>query len=280
VAGETHRRHAPIDAGPATKLAGARIAFRACPLCASAAFVAYWNATCDHHPLYQPALPSLMHWQRCSQCAHVFIDGHWSDEALAIIFASENPHQMPGSDVHRSRGIAARMVERVLPHVLGAPGTWLDVGFGNGALLGAAEEYGFTPIGIDLRTQAVAALNAYGIEAHSRDFSTFERPGGVQVISFADVLEHMPFPQHALAHAHAQLAAGGLLFASMPNLDCHAWKVLDHARTNPYWGELEHYHNFGRQRLEALLREQGFEPLSYGISERYYLCMEIVARRV
>jgi SAM-dependent methyltransferase len=261
------------------ELAGARIAYRACPLCASTAFVPHWYATCAHHPLYQATLPSAMQWMRCSDCAHVFIDGYWSDEALAIVFASENPHQMPGSNVHRSREIAARMVERVLPHAGGAPGTWLDVGFGNGALLGAAQEYGFDPVGIDLRPQAVALLNSYGIQAHSRDFSTFHREGGVQVISFADVLEHMPFPQQALAHAHAQLAAGGLLFASMPNLDCHAWKVLDHARSNPYWGELEHYHNFGRRRLETLLRQHGFEPLSYGISERYYLCMEIVARR-
>lgn len=257
----------------------ARIPYAACPLCASRAIAPHRVADCAHHPLYRPALPARMQWMRCADCAHVFIDGHWSPAALETIFASENPHQMPGANLHRSREIAARMVERVAQHLGRIEGRWLDVGFGNGALLGAAQEYGFSAVGIDLRPQAVALMRALGIEAHCVDFCAFENLEKPRVISFADVLEHMPFPQQALVHAHRQLQPGGLLFASMPNLDCHAWQVLDHQNANPYWGELEHYHNFGRRRLEALLRQHGFEPLGYGVSERYYLCMEIVARR-
>jgi hypothetical protein len=48
---------------------------------------------------------------------------------------------------------------------------------------------------------------------------------------------------------------------------------------NPYWGEIEHYHNFGRRRLYALLEEHGFEPARYGVSFRYRACMEVIARR-
>lgn len=257
----------------------ARIAYEACPLCRSAAIVAHHAGACGHHPLYKPELPWRMQWMRCTECTHVFIDGYWSPAALQIVFASENPHQMPGSDLHRSREIAARMVERVLRHLDRIEGRWLDVGFGNGALLGAAQEYGFSAVGIDLRPQAVALLRTFGIEAHAMDFCDFDGAGDLQVISFADVLEHMPFPRLALEHAYRQLRPGGLLFASMPNMDCHAWQVLDRQNANPYWGELEHYHNFGRRRLEALLREHGFEPLGYGVSERYYLCMEVIARR-
>jgi len=96
----------------------------------------------------------------------------------------------------------------------------------------------------------------------------------------ADVLEHMPFPKPALLHAHKLLQKAGVLFVSMPNLDCMAWKLLDKAKKNPYWGELEHYHNFGRQRLYKLLEETGFRPVNYCISERYRLCMEVTALRV
>ena len=56
--------------------------------------------------------------------------------------------------------------------------------------------------------------------------------------------------------------------------------MLDRLEANPFWAELEHYHNFGKQRLYALLRENGFEPVDYGISERYYLCMEVIARKL
>ena len=46
---------------------------------------------------------------------------------------------------------------------------------------------------------------------------------------------------------------------------------------NPYLGELEHYHNFSRTRLVSLLDVYGFDVVRYGISERYRVCMEIVA---
>jgi hypothetical protein len=56
--------------------------------------------------------------------------------------------------------------------------------------------------------------------------------------------------------------------------------VLDEARQNPYWAEIEHLHNFGRRRLYSLLREHGFEPCRYDISRRYVACMEVIARAV
>ena len=54
---------------------------------------------------------------------------------------------------------------------------------------------------------------------------------------------------------------------------------LDRQKANPYWAEIEHCHNFSRSRLYALLREMGFEPVRYGISERYRACMEVIARK-
>jgi predicted SAM-dependent methyltransferase len=78
---------------------------------------------------------------------------------------------------------------------------------------------------------------------------------------------------------HALLKKDGILFLSMPNADAVAWHFLNSQNANPYWGELEHYHNFGRVRLYQLLEENGFEPLRYGISSRYKVCMEIVARK-
>jgi hypothetical protein len=58
-----------------------------------------------------------------------------------------------------------------------------------------------------------------------------------------------------------------------------ARQELERERKNPYWGELEHLHNFGRRRLYALLEETGFCPVRYGVSQRYLASMEVVARR-
>jgi len=65
----------------------------------------------------------------------------------------------------------------------------------------------------------------------------------------ADVLEHMPYPKPALAAAYRLLRPGGILFVSMPNYGCAAWRLLDALQCQTYWGELEHYQNFSRARL-------------------------------
>lgn len=61
---------------------------------------------------------------------------------------------------------------------------------------------------------------------------TFER-GSFQVVSMADVLEHMPWPRKALKQVHELLADNGVLFVSLPNTDSLSWKVMDQTGSNP-----------------------------------------------
>jgi 2-polyprenyl-3-methyl-5-hydroxy-6-metoxy-1,4-benzoquinol methylase len=165
----------------------------------------------------------------------------------------------------------------VLPYR--SAGRWLDVGFGNAALLFTAREYGFEPVGLDLRDANVKSLARSGIEAHCIDIAELRPREPFDVISMNDVLEHMPYPGEGLVAAGRLLNAGGVLLVSTPNFDSDVWKAMDAAAANPYWGELEHYHNFGRNRLYAFLREHGFEPARYGVSERYRAGMEVIARK-
>jgi len=106
-----------------------------------------------------------------------------------------------------------------------------------------------------------------------------EPAGAFGVVSMADFLEHLPFPKPALASAHRLLERDGMLFLSAPNMDTVSWRILDRDRRNPYWSEIEHYHNFTRRRLYALLAEAGFAPVWYGVSRRYVCGMEVIARR-
>ncbi|TVZ95239.1 MULTISPECIES: class I SAM-dependent methyltransferase [unclassified Streptomyces] len=255
-----------------------RLPYDACPLCLGRVLSTLRTGDCSRHPLYRSVIDPTMTWMRCADCEHVFTDGYFTPEAASVIFSSTNGHQQPGAGFEQSRAVSARIVERVARHV--ADGTWLDVGFGNGSLLFTAEEWGFEPMGLDLRRSSVEGLRRLGFEARCTDVTDLDEPGRFAVISMADVLEHTPYPRAGLAAAHRLLRPDGVLFASMPNYDCAAWRLLDAADANPYWGELEHFHNFSRRRLYALLTEQGFEPVHYTISERYRVCMEVIARRV
>jgi len=224
-------------------------------------------------------LPATIRWMRCSACDHSFTDGYFTDEALSIMFTDVLPSQLPGGDTHGPRMVSARIVELVTGTIDPNGSRWLDVGFGNGALMATAEEFGFEVCGLDLRAASVALMRSFGFKAEATEFTSFRPAQPFEVISMMDVLEHMPFPIPALRHAYDLLSEEGLLLLSMPNSDCYAWRRADSLNINPYWGEIEHYHNFGRRRLEALLGQNGFTPVRYGVSERYFMCMEVLARK-
>jgi SAM-dependent methyltransferase len=255
-----------------------RVAYSVCPLCESENMTFERLGDCSAHPLFKPEIPAEIRWMRCSDCDHSFTDGYFSDEAQEILFSSVNPAQILGAgDVYWQRAVSARMVEKVVSVKGTADGDWLDVGFGNGALLTTAQEFGFTPFGLDARQKAVDALHQYGISASTEPFLEFSGDERFDVISMADVLEHLPYPRPILNHANELLNKDGCLFLSMPNIDSFVWKFKNTTGANPFWNEIEHYHNFGRQRLYALLEECGFVPVRYGISERYYMCMEVIS---
>ncbi|WOJ90630.1 tetratricopeptide repeat protein [Methylocapsa polymorpha] len=253
-----------------------RLAYLACPLCESDNIPAILGADCSKHPIYHSSLPPVMTWRECQRCGHVFTDGYFDAEAAAVVFSKTQPNQTVGFDMERQRPVSARIVERVARH---APpsGDWLDVGFGSGSLLFAAEEWGYAPVGLDLRKDNVHALNLLGYEAHCLSIDELGDDERFSVISMADVLEHMPFPKAGLVAARWLLRPNGVLFLSMPNMDNMVWRLLHANNVNPYWGEIEHYHNFTRKRLYALLEEHGFKPVEYHISERYRVCMEVIA---
>jgi SAM-dependent methyltransferase len=254
-----------------------RIAYAACPLCGSADIPHHIEADATRHALYKPAMPKTMKWRSCDGCGHVFTEGYYTPEMLGIVFSDTQASQRVGYDLEGQRKVSARIVERIARHV--KDGDWLDVGFGNASLLFTAEEWGYRPVGVDLRTDNVEALRKLGIEAHSIEIEKMDAESRFSVVSMADVLEHMPFPKTGLQAARRLLRPDGVLFVSMPNMASIVWRALDAAGTNPYWGEIEHYHNFSRQRLNALLEECGFSAIDYNISERYRSCMEVTAAR-
>ena len=255
-----------------------RIIYSACPLCASKNIFSYKHGDCSSHPLYDVRLKKDINWSKCQDCEHVFTEGYYAEEACKIIFSKTNTQQKIGGDLENYRQVSARMIEKVLPFA--AEGCWLDVGFGNGSLLFTVQEFGFTPIGLDLRADNVNIMNQLGIKAFRLDITELVLDEECAVISMADVLEHLPYPGKALAAAYKLLKKGGVLFISMPNSESILWEAMNKQNANPYWGNIEHYHNFSRSRLYALLKEYGFLPRRYGVSERYRVCMEVVAERI
>lgn len=259
-----------------------RTPYEACPLCNAKEFHESKTASCLGHALYDPRLPSIMRWLECNDCRHVYVDGYFEGAALDCLLSKTQESQTPGYNFEHGRYAAADIVDRVIAMAPGRFGPtgfarrWLDVGFGAGHLVTTADEYGFETVGVDARQSSVDALCSLGYDARNCELSAFEKES-FDVVSMADVLEHVPYPGAILGEVKRILKPGGALFVSMPNSDCLTWRALDALDANPYWGELEHLHNFSRERLYQLLAHYELYPHSYGVSRRYRACLELVA---
>ncbi len=255
-----------------------------CPLCKGQRFIRVKEESVTGHKLYQDWMLPQIAWAGCVDCSHVFNRHCFTEEGFRKLFDkpaldSECPAKRP----QRDRLIMARLIERAWLYIPvpceQCNVRWLDIGFGNGALIATAEEYGYDVMGIDTRPNAVEELRAQGYAAGFFGLMDFRPLGcsGYDVVSMLDVLEHIPDPAAAVKHVYAELLKpGGTFIVSTPNMECDDWR---RGGAEAYWREVEHLHNFSRRSLMSLLRGEGFSILHYHPSERYIAGMEIVCRK-
>ncbi|MBX3262311.1 MAG: class I SAM-dependent methyltransferase [Labilithrix sp.] len=269
--------------------------FKQCPLCDASVDAAELAKVADvsSHPSYKPELPTTIRWLRCRSCAHVFTDSYRSEVGDRILFSSALPHQVPDTrQSEHQRNLWAPTVRRVIRCLTekredvdllrrkgGRQPRWADIGFGSGGLLMTADEFGFASLGVDARPEAVKRLQALGYEAVCTAFEALTLDEPLDVLSMADVLEHMPAPRAALDKVRSMLAPDGLFYISCPNSETSTWRLWEQSNSNPYWAEIEHYHNFSLTKLVELLEAHGLRAIDYYVSARYFSCMEVIARR-
>lgn len=262
-----------------------RTPYRACPLCGLSKFSVVGAADCGKHPMWHDPLPEKLTWLRCDSCEHIFTDSFYTEAGLKELFRHAHPYQMAGGDCEQQRQLWAPVVKLVLEalpdraRLFDGGLSWLDVGCGSGGLVYTAAEFGFAATGIDLREETARRLRDFGYPAIQADIHSVRSPAPINVVSMADLLEHTAYPVATLLRAHELLDSEGTLYISCPNRDCGSWRQMDSRRTNPYWCEIEHHHNFSRESLMRLLRQCGFRPVAYSVSGRYISCMEIVAAK-
>lgn len=258
-----------------------RTTYASCPLCDATELRHVRSEDCTRHRLYRGLLSPRIDWMTCGGCGHVFTRGYFNEDGLRILFqgsgSSANPAAIPLAEMEPRRDRWGSTIARIAPFL--SQGRWLDVGAGAGMLLRVAEELGYEVSGTDLRPDTVAALRGEGFTMHQCAIEDVPGDGDYDIVSLCDVLEHMPFPRRGLAAVARLLKPSGFVFVSLPNYDSPLWRAWDREGANPYWAEIEHYHNFSRQRLHDLLRTHGFDPVQTWISPRYRGCIDVLAAR-
>lgn len=160
---------------------------------------------------------------RCLNCGQRYVWPVPSDAVLAAIY---DPGYYRGgcgsvgfSDYAALTPARRHMFGRHLDRIgrLVRPGRVLDVGCATGDFLLVAGERGWEALGVDpspAREQAQAA----GVRMVGRTIDDADvAPHSLDLITFWDVLEHLPDPVASLRRARHLLTPGGLVAATVPN---------------------------------------------------------------
>ena len=147
---------------------------------------------------------------RCGRCGVATTSPWPSDERLADAYAvwyrpeAGRFSGLGDAVLRRTRSALANRLHRVLP-----PGPVLDVGAGDGTLVGAFRRHGREATGVD--------PYASGSSPHVRAVEFEEMTGAWSAVIFWHSLEHLRRPVRALRHAAALVVPGGVLVVAVPN---------------------------------------------------------------
>ncbi len=137
-------------------------------------------------------------------------------------------------------------------------GRLLDVGCGAGGFLRFLVESGWQGTGVEPSADAAERARTHGLDVIASTLSESGLPiESFDVISYINVLEHLPDPARELRLALDFLRPGGELQLNVPNFACG---LARHFRA--HWFTLDcprHLYHFTPDTLQVLLRAAGFE---------------------
>ena len=219
---------------------------------------------CDSTQRSVVALENQLQVVRCGHCGHAYVWPVPSAAALSAIYAGEYYLGAHGSLGFRDYGgLAAarrRMFSRHLDRIerLRPAGRVLDVGCATGDFLMSARARGWDPIGVD-PSPAAAQARAAGLPIRGKTIQDADlRPRSVDLVTFWDVLEHLPDPVADLRRAGSLLGPGGMVALTVPDAG-GAVARLSGRRWFGYKTAGEHLHFFTGSTLSRALRAAGFD---------------------
>lgn len=136
----------------------------------------------------------------------------------------------------------------------------LDIGCGAGNLLQAARKNGWSAQGLDVSAGAVKHVRDLGFEVFEGELQDAAFPSQhFDVVTAAELLEHLIDPQPLLQEVARILRPGGLFWTTTPHARGLSGRVLG-VKWRCVWPP-EHLQLFSIRGLTKLLRDAGFRQL-------------------
>jgi SAM-dependent methyltransferase len=136
----------------------------------------------------------------------------------------------------------------------------LDIGCGAGTLLTVARKNGWNAQGLDVSPGAVKHVRDLGFEVYEGELQDAAFPSEhFDVVTAAELLEHLMDPQPLLQEVARILRPGGLFWTTTPHARGLSGRVLG-LKWRCIWPP-EHLQLFSVRGLKKLLRDAGFREL-------------------
>jgi SAM-dependent methyltransferase len=209
--------------------------------------------------------PNRFRFVRCAECGHLYLSPRPAVADLDVIYPADYYAFASGGHalVERLRRVWEGGKVRLYRELVGeGPRRILDVGCGNGRLLGLLRDFGcpeWELVGIDLDADAAAECRARGFEAHAGRVEDFEVAGPrFDAVIMLQLIEHVEDPVEICRRVHALLRPGGRFVVETPNLAGIDYRLFRRS----WWGHYHfprHWHLFSMASLRRMLEEAGFE---------------------
>jgi len=123
------------------------------------------------------------------------------------------------SDVYRDRYYENQGLPELVTLIAPTERRVLDIGCGAGGNLRLLSARGYDPVGVTLSLSEARACREQGFDCHVADLSVGLPfgAGAFDAVILSHVLEHMPWPEAALAAALANVRSGGGVYVAVPN---------------------------------------------------------------
>jgi SAM-dependent methyltransferase len=190
---------------------------------------------------------------RCRGCGSIFADPRGAADAQELY---EHYYDRATFEVPEQVAAALRRIVHAA-EPFRQSGRWLDMGFGEGALLDLVAEAGWSCSGTEISPRVLEQGRSRGwAVAASTDDPALFPPASFDVVTMVELVEHVPAPTRFLGDAARLLRPGGLLYITTPNANSLNRRYLGHS-----WSVVcppEHLTLWSPRGLSLAVRRAGF----------------------
>ena len=205
---------------------------------------------------------------KCGNCGFQFMNPQYSNEYLAKFYSQYIDSK--DFDIWNETSLYVHnfylsLIEKNIP-----PGKLLDIGCGNGHLMKAAIDRGWSVHGYDIdkdTTQKVS--NRLGVEVSSGEFLNTDLGSDYDLVTMHQVLEHLKNPAEYLQKIHSLIKTDGYFFAAVPNIKSLSSRVkswqeqigLRKKSVGKHYDTSHHLSYFEPKTISNLLKQHGFKVI-------------------